>query len=58
MIHYNKLAFDFSPAPIVVLSNRHMVEMNHAFAQMFGHSSIYSRYGDGGRVGRCCFDGS
>ena len=37
MIHYNKLAFDFSPAPIVVLSNRHMVEMNHAFAQMFGY---------------------
>lgn len=37
MMNYNKLAFDFSPAPIVVLSNRHMVEMNSAFSQMFGY---------------------
>jgi len=37
MMNYNKLAFAFSPAPIVVLSNRHMVEMNSAFSQMFGY---------------------
>lgn len=34
---YNKLAFDFSPAPLVVLSYRHMVEINTAFANMFGY---------------------
>ena len=38
MMNSNKLAFDFSPAPIVVLSNRHMVEMNSAFALMFGYA--------------------
>ena len=37
MMNYNKLAFDFSPAPIVVLSYRHMVEMNSSFASMFGY---------------------
>ncbi|MHA3891775.1 PAS domain-containing protein [Acinetobacter sp. GXMZU3951] len=37
MMNYNKLAFEFSPAPIVVLSNRHMVEMNNAFSLMFGY---------------------
>lgn len=34
---YNKLAFDFSPAPLVVLSYRCMKEMNIAFANMFGY---------------------
>ena len=34
---YNKIAFDFSPAPIVVLSYRHMMELNTAFAQLFGY---------------------
>ncbi|TCM69752.1 PAS domain S-box-containing protein [Acinetobacter calcoaceticus] len=35
---YNTLAFDYSPAPIVVLSHRKMVEMNSAFEQLFGYS--------------------
>jgi PAS domain S-box-containing protein len=34
---YNKLAFDFSPAPIVVLSYRYIVKINMAFANMFGY---------------------
>lgn len=36
-MNYNKIAFDFSPAPIVVLSYRHMMEMNAAFANLFGY---------------------
>ncbi|WOE30769.1 MULTISPECIES: LuxR C-terminal-related transcriptional regulator [unclassified Acinetobacter] len=38
MIDYNQLAFKFSPAPLVVLRYRHIVEMNTAFARMFGYS--------------------
>ena len=38
MMNSNKLAYDCSPAPIVVLSNRDMVEMNSAFALMFGYA--------------------
>lgn len=38
MMNYNKLAFDFCPAPIVVLSNRYMMEMNVAFANLFGYA--------------------
>ncbi|MDN5416755.1 MAG: LuxR C-terminal-related transcriptional regulator, partial [Acinetobacter sp.] len=37
IMNYNKIAFDFSPAPIVVLSYRHMMEMNAAFANLFGY---------------------
>ena len=36
-MNYNKLAFEYSPAPIVVLSNRHMIEMNPAFSDLFGY---------------------
>ncbi|RKG40867.1 LuxR C-terminal-related transcriptional regulator [Acinetobacter rongchengensis] len=35
---YNLLAFEYCPAPIVVLSYRHMVEMNPAFAHLFGYT--------------------
>ena len=38
MMNYNKLAFDFCPAPIVVLSNRCMMEMNVAFTNLFGYT--------------------
>lgn len=37
-MNYNTLAFDYSPAPMVVLSYRRMLEMNHAFADLFGYS--------------------
>lgn len=38
MMDYNKLAYDFCPAPIVVLSYRRMMEMNAAFEHLFGYS--------------------
>lgn len=33
----NLLAFEYCPAPIVVLSNRQMMEMNPAFSNLFGY---------------------
>lgn len=37
MMDYNKLAYEFCPAPIVVLSDRRMMEMNTAFEHLFGY---------------------
>lgn len=34
---YNKLAYEFCPAPIVVLRYRHIIEMNNAFENLFGY---------------------
>lgn len=38
MIDYNQLAFKFSPAPLVVLRYKKMVEMNPAFSHLFGYA--------------------
>ncbi len=37
-IDYQKLAFDFCPAAIVVLSHRRIMQLNPAFEQLFGYS--------------------
>ena len=37
-IDYQKLAFDYSPAAIVVLSQRRIMQLNPAFEQLFGYS--------------------
>ncbi|MHC3125382.1 PAS domain-containing protein [Acinetobacter sp. GN11] len=34
---YNYLAFEYCTAPIVVLSNRYIIEMNPAFENLFGY---------------------
>lgn len=36
--HFKRLAFQESPAPLVVTHNRTMIELNYSFASMFGYS--------------------
>lgn len=37
-MNYSQLAFDYCPASIVILSYRHIVDMNDAFLDLFGYS--------------------